>query len=1523
MSECTIPFTHNLKDINDAIYAGYTNKVPANIEEIIKLFKLTNDILYVDEVVNKYKIKGTSADGRLNAEISKRISALASDTYAKAGGRDKTKEDDTKKQMQLGNALHSIGHVAGLMYAEMKKLPENRALGYNYNSDEGKTEDYKKEKKANNDKYEANITTIQKVILDYLTKGTAHPDPDIQFALTEVARNLNLSNTDKNMFVLEINSRIITDMVMTTMFQIDEVYKKQFEIDPLQNPTILFEQAVMDLTLPESLAGRGDIIVVFSNMDGGYIDYKTYEPKSIDSERLTVVTGENTYVNKYITTQSGSHGYARYQKWRKTIPAYEKVLKNRYGIKNIRMSRVVPIATFWGKTKALGEIAGQLKKKGISEEDAKALFKEAYSQGKTRSNIVYNIESAATLPEIRPVGYTKKIVDIIISKEIIGDPTIAAFVEKKTAQIEAFKNARIKSSSEQDKKLLGDKIAAISNMINNVVLFDSLAPTMDYLKDLAAEIKDLIENNPTSDDPAEQLDITHRRIVQMHRLSQELEYYDDLVFTVQSMYKDNINVSKIDAELIETEAKNLTANLRMLKEQLKQEEYTLLSNIDSRIKSNTNDNKVAFEKNGIFKQWVRGASNSNNPFINMMFSMISKLNIKAENDFGRFLKQSDKIFVELNNWMASSGWTQKTFEDFLVNPETGNIKSMYNNTINAELKKYDSSGNEASAKKEALKFFTENFTIKPTWEKRYKDFFNSRADSLLSKYKILPGLANKDKRDTYLKSIKGELENYAYSNNFYDSTVTISYDEATNEVKYGFVNKTTFNLNAWRNAKNRNINTEWSDKFKNRHYNDTYKFMQANPPLLNWYEHWKASMIEARHLYGIYDSGKIPVGFIPNMHKEAIDMMASNGIVTGAMNTFNVQWQHLQIDNDDLFVQHDENGNEIKGIPIPFLNPIKIKKIVDGKEVYVADTASKSFDMQRLLVEFMRSAYAYKYKQQEEPLLLALRDVMEDKGAMYVSDKQGKLVEKDGTVVVQDVKEFGKKEIEAYNTYLDVYMYGKPIVSEDYSIGGLSMNKTITAAQKLYADKVLKYNIFAPIAAYFAGTANTWLTGVKGNAFNSKDWTQGIKRKGSHIGTSFSEATEEGKKAKMFLHRFDPYMRSEYANAGLERTNKNMLQKFFTDRAGFYLFQKADDLLMDTISFSMADAYIIDENGKLRHRSMIKPAELKNNVYKSLWESFVINETTDSVGVKIVGFDGKELTQDQVDDIIIAFKNATRETQRGIMGSQSEQDIALYSTQLLGRMIGQFRNWIPNLINEMGKNLEYNKNTDIVDIGRFTTVAHIISQSSSGTLASSAAQFAKIIAFTAIDLIPYINLLSRSNDANEAKARAWFENWKRNHPQLSKDIDGNEITFEQYNNAKKAQLRVLAYQLRVLALMIAMTMLLGADWDDDDQPDYRKYFGTRFAYKLLNRTWRELASMFSFSDFDSLIGGGAIPMWSLARDMVKLLGNTADEARDVIAGENSKKDITPVGYYTISWISLLSRIRQVFELSDQAYRAVR
>jgi hypothetical protein len=338
---------------------------------------------------------------------------------------------------------------------------------------------------------------------------------------------------------------------------------------------------------------------------------------------------------------------------------------------------------------------------------------------------------------------------------------------------------------------------------------------------------------------------------------------------------------------------------------------------------------------------------------------------------------------------------------------------------------------------------------------------------------------------------------------------------------------------------------------------------------------------------------------------------------------------------------------------------------------------------------------------------------------------------------------------------------------------------------------------------------------------------------------------------------------------------------------------------------------------------MIKPSELKSNVYKSLWDSFVIDETADSVGVKITGFDGKELSQDQVDDIIITFKNATRETQRGIMGSQGEQDISMYSTHLLGKMIGQFKNWIPNLVNEMGKGLEYNKNTDIVDIGRFTAVGQVYQQSTKGGFLEIAAQLGKVTTFIALDLIPYLNLLNKADTANEAKARLWFENWKRNHPQLSKDVDGNEITFEQYNDAKKAQLRVFTYQVRVLAVMALITMLATGDWDDDGEPDYRQNYATRWLFRVVNRTWREAASMYSYSDFNNIIGGGAIPMWGLTRDLANLFANTYDEGRDAIVGENSNRDQSPVGFYAVGWVPLLARIRQILELSDKDFKAVR
>ena len=81
--------------------------------------------------------------------------------------------------------------------------------------------------------------------------------------------------------------------------------------------------------------------------------------------------------------------------------------------------------------------------------------------------------------------------------------------------------------------------------------------------------------------------------------------------------------------------------------------------------------------------------------------------------------------------------------------------------------------------------------------------------------------------------------------------------------------------------------------------------------------------------------------------------------------------------------------------------------------------------------------------------------------------------------------------------------------------------------------------------------------------------------------------------------------------------------------------------------------------------------------------------------------------------------------------------------------------------------------------------------------------------------------------------------------------------------------------------------------------------------------------MYSYSDFNNIIGGGAIPMWGLTRDIANLFGNMYDESKDVVIGEDSKKDQSPIGFYAISWVPLLARIRQILELSDKDFKAVR
>lgn len=1489
MAACTIPFTENLKEINDAIYAGYTNNTPSTMEEIIEVLDLTNDVLSVDKTKNKYVI--TPPGARVNvATVDERVSSLANKVYKRKGGEDKTHTDDTIKQMEFGTTLHAIGHVTGVLYNEVKKAGNNRH--YDRNSKELKKD----------------VEVIAKKLFEVLNgKQVPGISNEIASSLTEAL---------KDTFGVALNPKVIIDMLHTTMGVIDDIYAEQLQLDPNALPEIRFEQKLMDLTLEESLAGTGDIVVFYSDMSIGYVDYKTYSPTSKYTDNIEV--GHKEY--QKVVTRKNSYQNVRLEKWRVTVPAYESILLKRYGGKFVRTSRIVPIASFWNASQ---EVVDIFSNHTLSDAEKVNRYAVIANRGQTRGNTVTGIETMYT--EI-PAGMTKKLTNVIISSEVLANEALQTFVNRRIQQILDLEDAKNKAKTSEARVIISKKITEVNDMMNNIVLLHNLIPTLEYLENLLEKAKVVLAGNEEDpeaesiDDPEERaIKLKYNRVNRISGIRDELKYYSQLNAIVNSVLSKSNNISPQNKTDLMYKTALVTSRIEVTQSALVESQYNALTELGAKIGVPNKAGKILFEDDGFLQFHTQGASNSNNPFFNELHKRVAMIDVKSTKDFEVFLKDSATVFDGLSDWMSRNNWNEKKFRDFFVNPKTGNLNSIYNPNVRDAI--------EAEQKKALLskdpKFFVDNFKIKDGWAKSYALRFKNQVDVLREEFleDYVPGT---DKYKEKARKMQSELAYWALRNNFHKSTVELVFDSATKAAVFEEKVTTDVNKTAWLNNKNVQINTEWTEKFKERFYTDSYKFMQKNKELLDWYNFWTTSMKEAREIFGIFDNSVLPLGFIPNILNEMVTSIRDAGVVQGVQTSLKMGFAHLKLNNDDVIEYQDGNGNIIRNIPVPYLHPFKTtKKNDDGTYTTELDPGAKSYDMQRVLTEFMRAAFAHRYKVEEAGILYALKHTMEDYSEVYQTDKAG-ILDKNARGEPITTKISGSVS-KAFDDYTAMYINGKRITDKDISIKGYSMQKGLMAAQNLFAKKVLGWNLYAPIAAYFAGAVGVRISAKKGTIFTKKHHTEAIKLKGQTIGTSFRSDTTVAKKVKMFLYRFDPYTQSHFKHAGWKVSKRSAIEKFLSDRTAFIAFEYADDLNVDVIALSMAQAYGIDKNNKLRHLSNIEDPNAK-----SLWELFNMQESGDEdVKTNVLNNNGVPLTEDELDDILIAYRSAVQEVQKGIMGTQSERDKSLYSSRLLGAMMGMFRNWIPNLINEMVKPLAYNRHTDVVDIGRFTSIGHAASDmiktspDTKKTWKDIALGIAKISMFISVDLIPFINLTQSKLQKDQDSAKAWFEVWKQNHPQLAINAFGEPVTFEQYQRAKINQVNTLISQIRILALMMMLMMFAGGDWDDDGKPDYRKYWVGRQAYRIFSRIWSESASMYSFTDFNRLIGGGGLPVWSLVVDLSKLLGNTLDETRDLLIGENDPKDSTPMFYYTIDWIPLLSRLRKIFELSQNDYKSTR
>jgi len=1053
---------------------------------------------------------------------------------------------------------------------------------------------------------------------------------------------------------------------------------------------------------------------------------------------------------------------------------------------------------------------------------------------------------------------------LVLPVSLANNPDMTVFISERFKQLNEYKRVMSTMRSGPEKDKMKARIESLQIMIDKVILLDDVTTIIHYVNNLAQEAKDLIAAIKKDSQ------VAVNRWEDVRALKTELDYYSDLNSLTASYLEAQAEkaTTKEEVKQVNDATKllgDVSRTIGILSSSLNViniEQMRTRNLIDESITEEELLHKqIMFEEDEFLQRYFKGAGQSNNPFFTKMKEKHAKIELEIRKELEAFMKQSEKHFNILEEFKKSKGWSEAAFIEFMINPKTGNLVNKFKPEMFTEVNKAKSSGN--------VRFFIDNYTVRDNYQASYDRRLQVQKEKLALRF----DRSKPEELEKYNNVLNGWIEeNALYINNHINPKAWIK----------------DYNIKAFLKRK---------ESFESKFYSEKYKFMIANPKLKQWYDFWTESMYKASERLG--HDADVKSNLVPWIRKEFIELAISRkGNMAGDF------LDSLTMGYDGALERYDEFGKLIKSVPILFTQPFK----KNGEY----DVDAKSMDLQKSLLMFMKMVLNYEKKTKHEVEIMAMRDLLSDYGATYQRTATGRVITNpDGTVKAK--RSNIEQALKDYDAYVDFYWYGNRLQSTDKTTEFLgrevSMNRTLMVAKNLFGKKVLAWSIHAPLANLIVGKMGSMVTARKGLLFNTSTYNKALMIQAKSKLGSFMQSDSDTKKYKAFIAYFDPF-NEDSQSIKIQNMSSSKLDKYLGNRSQFAFFHWSDEAVIDTLALSIAMHYRVSD-GVLRHPDNAKAGS------KTLYELFKQTENKGEVTMSLEG-----LTPEQVDNIWIAYRNIVREAQRGITGSISDEEISLASTNVFANMAMQFRSWLPNVAHEMFKGLKYDKTYDAVDIGRMTALADTFKGFKSNT---GLAQHATSIIGTIVQLFAEVSFVGRylypekwGGLWNKERAEIVFNEWAANHPKLAKNV-----TLEQYMQARKRQLIALISQLRMLLLMTMVYMVAQADWDDDDEKDFRSTFLTRHGFRVLNRVYTEFASMFNPAELHRLLSGGPIPTWGLLVSLTKLFSNGLDEIKDSIVGENSKRDTTPFFYYTMDFIPLVDRIRKILELTEADYRSNR
>lgn len=1119
---------------------------------------------------------------------------------------------------------------------------------------------------------------------------------------------------------------------------------------------IMLETIIVDPNA--NIGGTADLIALFSDNTAAVFDFKTKIParKYLDNNGELI---SRDFI-----------GYSAKEKYKAQLAAIQKIIVKRYGVKQVVMSRIVPIQINMPYNKETGNLSNSITK------------------------IVFGVKQNPFLYQYAPLP------------ELTGFKDLDAFLTNIEKRIKVYET-KIKTDS-VNRESYKTKLDELHEAKQSILVKHSFNDLVKYSEDVLAS---------TEGDKLSEMDID-----QLRNAKDELRALT-LLNTATYEYRQALSANpahKSLVEQIETTIKALSSAISDRLSDVENELYNKRLNavVEDLTGYSILDQSGQFTKfndEGFFGKYMNQLSQFDNTIFKALRRKLDSAQYDIREKVGKLVEEVVATDNALRNWMKQNNkdeaWLVKSLIDTDPNsPDVDNLRSNLSFEFRNKLKKIKADKNI----KDIIATYEPNAS--------YAEWFNRE--------KIA-------KKEYFQKKYPDTRASTSMYNTWLENNdLTISAGKAKNE-------------KAWLNyiAKGK---LKIKQSVIEANYSEEYKYIKSIPELSNYYHMFEKYNKEFRNILGV-NYYELPNNFLPNIRKSNIDRLLDNGIINGSKQVLDNLMEELNIREDDqMFGEIDpETGALKKTIPKFFINPFRHK---DGS----INVGEKSYDLTRSLIIFSKMAYNYQEMNNIEATVLTMRDFLSEKGEQVI--KRGGKILHDYVGNELASKLEGKDIEKIFQSFVDLYLYGVSVNPISDNSSG-KYEKLILEAKQYFTLKSLGLGFIPATGSFLAAKVQSAIEGFKGQVYTTEQYRNSMK----------FVYNDRGKFHAMYSF-FDP-MAVNYeffavdgkGSKGIgDPRERNKIKKYVNSRMLLRSFSAGDEFIDEVILSSMAQNFYVDENGKLRR--MRTEEERKSKADRSLWKLFSYDNGEAKLDVS-----EKDLKQIKID-----FRNAVQSAQGKIKGTIPEEDKAYWQTQIMGQVVMQFKSWMPGVMRERFGSTKYNDALQLVEMGRFTAFGQEIYNAEQ----LSIPMFAKEI------LIPKLLELSKhlvwyKGGKSNPRVKLSYENWLNNNPQYR----GN-VSFDDFLAAQKSQMKALIIELRILLSFAMLIALLGADFDDDGKKFYQEMWLTRKLVAVLAKTNSEISFTYNPAEFANMIKN-PIPLAGLLTQTVNILANTYDEAVDNTLGE--------------------------------------